>query len=164
MSYTIHLSVQLFFSFRTFFFREKNLKRIGLEDKLSKAKLQLQPCNKKLSGVSNPILKKKCFIIYIYWKALLWSIQLKKFRISFFWWLIIFCDTLAKILFEFVPTLVFQIYLFCSLLPAPTFITLVSIFWEKLNFDTFYVRISIIGWHVVFSSFTGHTCTCFFML
>ena len=65
-------------------------------------------------------------------------------------------DTLAKILFEFVPTLVFQIYLFCSLLPAPTFITLVSIFWEKLNFDTFYVRISIIGWHVVFSSFTGY--------
>ena len=73
-------------------------------------------------------------------------------------------DTLAKILFEFVPTLVFQIYLFCSLLPAPTFITLVSIFWEKLNFDTFYVRISIIGWHVVFSSFTGYLYFFFVVL
>ena len=146
------------FSFGTFFSEKKSLKRIGLEDKLSKAKLQLQPCNKKTKWSQlNPILKKKCFIIYIYWKALLWSIQLKKFRISFFWWLIIFWDTLAKILFEFVPTLVFQIYLFCSLLPVPTFITLVSIFLrKKMNFDAFYVRISIIGWHVVFSSFTGY--------
>ena len=35
------------FSFGTFFSEKKTLKRIGLEDKLSKAKLQLQPCNKK---------------------------------------------------------------------------------------------------------------------
>ena len=71
-SNTIHLSVQLFFPLEPFFFREKNLKRIGLEDKLSKAKLQLQPCNKKTKWSQlNPILKKKCFIIYIYWKALL---------------------------------------------------------------------------------------------
>ena len=157
MSYTIYMSVQLFFPLEPFFQRKKpkkdRIRRQALKGQIAIATLQQK---KTKWSQLNPILKKKCFIIYIYWKALLWSIQLKKFRISFFWWLIIFCDTLAKILFEFVPTLVFQIYLFCSLLPTPTFITLVSIFGEKLNFDTFYVRISIIGWHVVFSSFTGY--------
>ena len=39
-----------------------------------------------------------------------------------------------------------------------------NFFEKKLNFDAFYVRISIIGWHVVFSSFTGYLYFFFVVL
>ena len=70
-TYTIRgLPVQLFF-FQTFFQRKKIQKRWDQKTSSQRPNCNCNLATKKLSGVSNPILKKKCFIIYIYWRSAL---------------------------------------------------------------------------------------------
>ena len=64
-------SLYSYFSFRPFFREKKFQKRWDQKTSSQRPNCNCNLATKKLSGVSNPILKKKCFIIYIYWRSAL---------------------------------------------------------------------------------------------